>query len=127
MKFKERYEKIKVLAKPELEFIEKSLVQDICTREPLDSVLKNFLTAPSKRIRPLLSILYLKANEEVLSEKQLEILTVIELIHNASLIHDDIIDNSELRRGIKTLCKEFHLDSEEEAVVNGTLPPGEEK
>ena len=73
----------------------------------LNSALKNFLTAPSKRIRPLLSILYLKANEENLSDKQLEILTVIELIHNASLIHDDIIDNSEIRRGIKTLCKEF--------------------
>lgn len=107
MKFKERYEKIKVLAKPELEFIEKSLIQDVNTREPLDSELKKFLSAPSKRIRPLLSILYLKSNEEVLSEKQLEILTVIELIHNASLIHDDIIDNSEFRRGIKTLCKEF--------------------
>lgn len=107
MNFQERYEKIKVLAKPELEIIEKNLIEDVHTREPLSSALKNFLTAPSKRIRPLLSILYLKANEENLSDKQLEILTVIELIHNASLIHDDIIDNSEIRRGIKTLCKEF--------------------
>lgn len=107
MNFQERYEKIKVLAKPELEIIEKNLIKDVHTREPLSSALKNFLTAPSKRIRPLLSILYLKANEENLSDKQLEILTVIELIHNASLIHDDIIDNSEIRRGIKTLCKEF--------------------
>lgn len=107
MNFQERYEKIKVLAKPELEIIEKNLIEDVHTREPLNSALKNFLTAPSKRIRPLLSILYLKANEENLSDKQLEILTVIELIHNASLIHDDIIDNSEIRRGIKTLCKEF--------------------
>lgn len=107
MNFQEQYEKIKVLAKPELEIIEKNLIEDVHTREPLNSALKNFLTAPSKRIRPLLSILYLKANEENLSDKQLEILTVIELIHNASLIHDDIIDNSEIRRGIKTLCKEF--------------------
>ncbi len=107
MNFQERYEKIKVLAKPELEIIEKNLIEDVHTREPLSSALKNFLTAPSKRIRPLLSILYLKANKENLSDKQLEILTVIELIHNASLIHDDIIDNSEIRRGIKTLCKEF--------------------
>ena len=64
MNFQERYEKIKVLAKPELEIIEKNLIEDVHTREPLNSALKNFLTAPSKRIRPLLSILYLKANEE---------------------------------------------------------------
>ena len=68
MNFQERYEKIKVLAKPELEIIEKNLIEDVHTREPLNSALKNFLTAPSKRIRPLLSILYLKANEENLSD-----------------------------------------------------------
>ena len=35
MNFQERYEKIKVLAKPELEIIEKNLIEDVHTREPL--------------------------------------------------------------------------------------------
>ncbi len=108
MSFKEKYNKIKESVKYELEIIEEKMVSQIHTREPLNSSLKNFLTLPSKRIRPVLGILYTKAaNQGRISDKQLELLTVVELVHNASLIHDDIIDKSEIRRGHKTLSSEF--------------------
>ncbi len=107
MNFNEKYNNIKQIVQDELDIIEEKMVNVIKIREPLNSYLKNFLTYPSKRIRPLLSLLYLKANNEIISDTRLEILTVVELVHNASLIHDDIIDESGLRRGHKTLSAEF--------------------
>lgn len=118
MSFNEKYKKIKKLAESELSVIEKKMVSSIIVREPLNSHLVKFLTAPSKRVRPVLAVLYTKACEYscdaavdgqngVLSDKQLELLAAIELVHNASLIHDDIIDESKLRRGEKTVSENF--------------------
>ena len=107
MNFSEKYSKIKQLAQKELDIIEEKMVSVINTKEPLNSYLKDFLTNPSKRIRPLLGILYTKAKGKEVTDKQLELLTAIELVHNASLVHDDIIDESKLRRGHKTLSAEF--------------------
>lgn len=107
MSFNEKYSKIKNLAQDEIKTIEENMVAQIQTREPLKSSLVNFLTAPAKRIRPVLAILYIKALGEELNAKQLEHLTVVEMVHNASLIHDDIIDESKIRRGEKTINESF--------------------
>jgi geranylgeranyl pyrophosphate synthase len=107
MTFNEKYSKIKQLCQKELSKIEAKMVSDIEVKEPLNTYLKAFLTAPSKRIRSLLTILYAKSNGKELSDEQLELLSVIEIIHNASLIHDDVIDESKLRRSHKTLSEEF--------------------
>lgn len=107
MNFNNKYNIIKNLAQKELEIIENKIVSEIQTRQPLKSSLINFLTAPSKRIRSVLTILYLKALGENINTKQLDLLTVVELIHNASLIHDDVIDESTVRRGNSTISKDF--------------------
>lgn len=107
MNFNKQYNKIKNLASQELSLIEDKMASSIQVAEPLKSHIIQFLKAPSKRIRPLLPILYTKATGKDLTDKQLELLTIVELVHNASLIHDDIIDESELRRGQKTTCEEF--------------------
>lgn len=107
MTFNEKYSKIKYLASDELKKIEENITSSIQTREPLKSHIVQFLTAPSKRIRPVLAILYTKALGQNLNTQQLELLSAIELVHNASLIHDDIIDESDLRRGQKTISAEF--------------------
>lgn len=107
MNFNEKYKKIKNLALRELATIEENMVSQIDIREPLRFSLRKFLSAPAKRIRPLLAILYTKALGEELNQKQLEHLTVVEMVHNASLIHDDIIDESKVRRGIETINADF--------------------
>lgn len=107
MTFTEKYNKIKQIAKRELLIIEDKLVENIDIRSELKSPLKKLLTAPSKHVRPLVAILYAKACNEELSEEQLEILSIIELIHNASLIHDDIIDECKIRRGQKNISAQF--------------------
>lgn len=107
MTFEKKYNIIKELANYEIKFIEEYMVQNINTREPLCSSIISFLKAPSKRIRPLLSILFYKSIFNTINETQLKALSSIELIHSASLIHDDIIDQSSTRRGQKTVSEEF--------------------
>ena len=107
MSFNEQYKNIKQLAISEINIIEQKMIEDINLQEPLNSFLKDFLLAPSKRIREVLPVLYFKALNKNLSQKQLDMLSIIEIVHNASLIHDDIIDESTLRRGNKTVSYQF--------------------
>ena len=104
MSFNEEYKKIKKLITAELDIIEQKMVEPIDIQEPLKTHVINFLKAPSKRIRPALAILLSKALGEELTDEQLELLSAIEIVHNASLIHDDC----EIRRGNKTIAAEFN-------------------
>ena len=107
MNFTEEYSKIKNLTANELSVIEKKFPEEIKIRQPLCDSLIKFLTSPSKRVRPVLAILLVKTFNEELSAEQLDFLSVIEIIHNASLIHDDIIDECNIRRGEKTIGANF--------------------
>lgn len=71
---------------------------------PLISEIGNYLIqAGGKRLRPLLLILCARACGYAADVKHhLTMAVVIEFIHNATLLHDDVIDSAELRRGRKT-------------------------
>src|SRR5215211_1468369 len=56
------------------------------------------LTSGGKRLRPLLLVLSARMGEPE-REDLLGAATVIEVLHTASLIHDDIVDRAESRRG----------------------------
>lgn len=76
------------------------------------SVLLNRINAylfdtSGKQIRPLLAFVSAMAGSGVINEKTVACATASELIHTASLLHDDVVDNSEQRRGNKTVCKLF--------------------
>jgi len=55
-----------------------------------------------KRIRPLLTLASAKLCGYKNGNRDVNLAACIELIHNATLLHDDVIDNSHLRRGLKT-------------------------
>ena len=60
------------------------------------------LKSGGKRIRPLLTLSSAKLCGYKDGYRDVNLAACIELIHNATLLHDDVIDNSNLRRGIKT-------------------------
>ncbi len=60
------------------------------------------LKSGGKRIRPLLTLAAAKLCGYKDGNRDVNLAACIELIHNATLLHDDVIDNSELRRGNKT-------------------------
>src|SRR5215210_3918804 len=59
------------------------------------------LTSGGKRLRPLLLVLSARMGEPE-REDLLGAATAIEVLHTATLIHDDIVDRAESRRGIPT-------------------------
>jgi len=59
------------------------------------------INSGGKRIRPLITVLAAKALE-VHSPKITKLATIIEFIHTATLLHDDVVDESDLRRGKET-------------------------
>ena len=60
-----------------------------------------------KRLRPLLFFICAKTKENFSLEKALPLAAAIELIHTASLVHDDILDQSKIRRGIATSNEKY--------------------
>lgn len=84
----------------ELNIIKKRLLNISCDSYELKNILSSFLSQESKMIRSLLACLFFKGN---ISEEQYKILIATELIHNASLIHDDVIDEGIIRRKNQTI------------------------
>ncbi len=98
---------IRALVLDELSLIEKCFDNIFSVNNGIFAELNDFLLGKSKRIRSLICLLYLKANNKIITKDIIKLLFSTELIHNASLLHDDVIDNSEYRRGIPTLYSKY--------------------
>ncbi|QYK56529.1 MAG: polyprenyl synthetase family protein [Fimbriimonadaceae bacterium] len=76
--------------------------------ETVDLVGLSTLQAGGKRLRPALTYFCGKASDPGVSEARLaEVGACLELIHTATLVHDDVIDQAETRRGKRTAASEF--------------------
>ncbi len=107
MSFTEKYNAIYNYVKQDVEQVKEEVVFKICGNKEFSQKFLEMFNAPSKHIRSVVSFLYLRATGIVIEKPQIKYQAVIELIHNGSLIHDDIIDNSDLRRGKTTFNKQF--------------------
>ena len=89
--------------KKELNTIEKSLNESIQADHPiLRKASTELLSAGGKRIRPVFVLLAGRLGNP--KTDQIKTVAVsLELIHMATLVHDDVIDNAELRRGKPTI------------------------
>ena len=66
--------------------------------DPLSRRVAYLITAGGKRLRPALVLLAGRCGKSPSREALIDTATAVELIHTATLIHDDIIDQSQLRR-----------------------------
>jgi geranylgeranyl pyrophosphate synthase len=71
--------------------------------EVLKQATEHLLSSGGKRIRPALVILTSRLYAGQVSMEAVSLAAAIEMLHTASLVHDDLIDGSLLRRGIPTL------------------------
>ena len=116
MDFQKKYSNILSTVKTDIDKVINNLSKDVLLDEPLRSDILEQLHAPSKHIRPLLAFLYLKAKGYEITEEQIIYQSAIEIVHNASLMHDDVIDESTKRRDNDTLNSAF---SGKIAVISG--------
>ena len=87
----------------ELDQVEENLTKKLPAKSKLlKEVLTHIFLSGGKRLRPALSLLMAKATKGI-NNKHIVLSELTELIHTASLIHDDIIDSAKLRRGNQTV------------------------
>ena len=68
----------------------------------LEKAVEHLLKAPGKQIRPLLVLLSARMVAGV-NDKVINVALALEMLHTASLIHDDVVDESDRRRGFPSL------------------------
>jgi heptaprenyl diphosphate synthase len=87
----------------------KQEVDKILTKSPLiiREYTKHLTSSQGKFIRAVSVIICAENEEGMIHRNAIKIAAAIELLHLATLVHDDIIDNAELRRGKITLQKKY--------------------
>lgn len=99
-----------LLMAAELEHVERRLSSLLHSREPLLNEISQYLIeAGGKRVRPAVVLLMFRACGGENITDIVDIATALELIHSASLLHDDIIDGGETRRGKVSAFHRFGL------------------
>ncbi|MBT2569494.1 heptaprenyl diphosphate synthase component II [Planococcus sp. ISL-110] len=94
--------------RPELEMIEKELEQAVDSQSLLlNDASLHLLQAGGKRIRPVFVLLAGKFGDYNIDVMK-RVAVPLELIHMASLVHDDVIDDSEIRRGRPTVKAQWN-------------------
>jgi len=97
------YSRLKNLVGSKLEDVSQRIKFKLASEINLIHKMTNYhVKSGGKRIRPLLTLASAKLCGYKNGNRDVNLAACIELIHNATLLHDDVIDNSELRRGIKT-------------------------
>ncbi len=98
---------IKSTVKYELDSLEKKLKSALRSDVSLlDNICDSLISNPGKRLRP--NVLFLAArNADGDPEKSITAGFAVELIHTATLIHDDIIDDHDFRRGRPTVSSKW--------------------
>tara|TARA_B100002052_G_scaffold294783_1_gene320139 strand:+ start:3888 stop:4886 length:999 start_codon:yes stop_codon:yes gene_type:complete len=102
--YKKKYniDDINNLVKNDLIEVQKIIKNNIGDKIPLiDNLANHILTAGGKKIRPIVTLLTSKLCNYS-GKNHLSLAACVELIHTATLLHDDVIDESKMRRGIPT-------------------------
>jgi len=93
--------------KPDLDKIEERLRFQVQEFDPgIHGYISYALDSNGKRIRPALVLLAAHASGKA-TPKHLDLAVIIELIHLATLVHDDIMDGASKRRGKPTACAKW--------------------
>lgn len=92
-------------------------------RGKMGEIISAVMSAKGKRYRPLLLLLAGRCgpNFQASRERLCKLGAIVELVHMASLVHDDIVDDSPLRRGQRTIQSRFGKDM---AVYTGDMMLG---
>jgi octaprenyl-diphosphate synthase len=87
----------------ELAAAEDLLRRELSSEDPfVDALVKHAFRLGGKRLRPALVLLAAKATGEI-AKPHVVLAAVVEMIHTATLVHDDVLDEASLRRHLETI------------------------
>lgn len=100
-------EKVRQSLKSELNQLNTLISQSLDSSNPLmNQVIDKYLSHKGKQLRPILVMLTAQLFGEI-NKHTISAAAAVEILHNASLIHDDIVDESDCRHGQPTINAEW--------------------
>lgn len=86
-----------------------------CNPDTLFAPARYIMSLGGKRLRPVLTLMAADLFGEKV-EEVIDAALAIEIFHNFSLVHDDLMDNADLRRGYETIHKKWSINN---AILSG--------
>lgn len=97
-----QFDAIKALVNEDFCAVDNLIISSLHSKASIINDLGHYIIqGGGKRLRPLVVLLIAKACGYT-ADQHIPVATIIELIHTATLLHDDVVDEAELRRGQKT-------------------------
>ncbi|NBK25495.1 MAG: polyprenyl synthetase family protein [Spirochaetia bacterium] len=101
----------------ELEVVKQTIATTVSDAHSfIQGILRPHVQSGGKMLRPALVLLCSRLGQDSDRDKAIRVASVLEMIHLASLAHDDIIDSAKTRRGVPTL---FAQRGAKQAVLAG--------
>lgn len=98
---------VRAVVSAELDAVNAVIIEQLKSDvDMVENVGQYIVDAGGKRLRPVLALLSASALGQI-SDQQIQFAAVVEFIHTATLLHDDVVDVSELRRGRPTANSAF--------------------
>ena len=100
-------DQIQALAADDMQLVNAEILAQLNSEVPLINQLGFYIiSGGGKRIRPLITVLAARALGYQ-GSKQITTAAFIEFVHTATLLHDDVVDESDMRRGRETANAAF--------------------
>lgn len=94
--------KINNTTKNELSRVQKKITKELASEKIVQDIYEYIFQSEGKKTRALIALLA-SQSEIIKPAKRIELASIIELLHTATLVHDDVVDESSLRRGEKSV------------------------
>ena len=93
---------LKKTTSAELRRVQSTIKKELASEKIIQEIYEYIFNAEGKKTRALLCLLASKASD-IKSNTRINLASIIELLHTATLVHDDVVDESELRRGARSV------------------------
>lgn len=95
---------IELTLKREIRTFKSRLKKTVASSNGIATLTRHFTDFQGKHLRPIMTMLAAKAvsPDKSLNQSHFDMAVIVELIHNAALVHDDVLDEANLRRQVKT-------------------------
>lgn len=105
------YQQIRDLVEADYQAVNQFVIEQLHSSVPLVENIGHYIVeAGGKRLRPILVLLAARSCG-IDNKQHIPLAAVIEFIHTATLLHDDVVDMSDLRRGRPTVNAEWNNPS----------------
>ena len=93
---------LKKTTETELNRVQAKIKKELASEKIIQEIYEYIFNAEGKKTRALLCLLASKSSD-IKSKSRVNLASIIELLHTATLVHDDVVDESELRRGTRSV------------------------